>query len=145
MIAVAVTTTVLVTSVTSQETVLGAQNDPVTEETAETTESVQASEVSESEISEDEIQTETENETETEDDTEAEVETELETEQIELESTDIPQIGSKVTNNTVDCETKEKKSTDWELVWSDEFNEDALDLTKWDYQSGDGSDYGVAG
>ena len=68
MIAVAVTTTVLVTSVTSQETVLGAQNDPVTEETAETTESVQASEVSESEISEDEIQTETENETETEDD-----------------------------------------------------------------------------
>lgn len=37
MIAVAVTTAVLVTSVTPQGTVLGAQNDPVTEETAETT------------------------------------------------------------------------------------------------------------
>lgn len=144
IIAITLTATVAATSVMPCGTVLGAQNDPVTEEAAETTESVQESEVSESEISEDEIQTETENETETEDDTEAEVETELETEQIELESTDIPQIGSKVTKNTVDCETKEKKSTDWELVWSDEFNEDALDLTKWDYQSGDGSDYGVA-
>ena len=145
IIAITLTATVAATSVMPCGTVLGAQNDPVTEEAAETTESVQESEVSESEISEAEIQTETENETETEDDTEAEVETELETEQIELESTDIPQIGSKVTKNTVDCETKEKKSTDWELVWSDEFNEEALDLTKWDYQSGNGSDYGVAG
>lgn len=145
IIAITLTATVAATSVMPCGTVLGAQNDPVTEEAAETTESVQESEVSESEISEVEIQTETENETETEDDTEAEVETELETEQIELESTDIPQIGSKVTKNTVDCETKEKKSTDWELVWSDEFNEEALDLTKWDYQSGNGSDYGVAG
>lgn len=50
MIAVAVTTTVLVTSVTPQGTVLGAQNDPVTEETAETTESVQASEENNAEI-----------------------------------------------------------------------------------------------
>ena len=130
IIAITLTATVAATSVMPCGTVLGAQNDPVTEEAAETTESVQESEVSESEISEAEIQTETENETETEDDTEAEVETELETEQIELESTDIPQIGSKVTKNTVDCETKEKKSTDWELVWSDEFNEEALDLTK---------------
>ena len=169
MIAITVTTTVLATTVIPQGTVLGAQNDPVTEETAETVESVQASEVSESEVSKAEIQIETESDTETkvstemeteteaedsigtnseaetEDDTEVEVETELETEQIELESSDIPQIGSKITKNTVDCETKEKKSTDWELVWSDEFNEDALDLTKWDYQSGDGSDYGVAG
>lgn len=130
-------------------TVLGAQNDPVTEEAAQTTESVQESEVSESEISEAETsENETESQTGTEAGTEKEInteintetgteteigmETEIETEQIELESSDFPQIGSKVTKNTVDCETKETKSTDWELVWSDEFNEDSLDLTKWD-------------
>lgn len=78
IIAITLTATVAATSVMPCGTVLGAQNDPVTEEAAETTESVQESEVSESEISEAEIQTETENETETEDDTEAEVETELE-------------------------------------------------------------------
>ena len=68
IIAITLTATVAATSVMPCGTVLGAQNDPVTEEAAETTESVQESEVSESEISEAEIQTETENETETEDD-----------------------------------------------------------------------------
>lgn len=170
IIAITLTATVAATSVMPCGTVLGAQNDPVTEEAAQTTESVQESEVSESEISEaetsenetesqtgteagtekeinTEINTETGTETEIgmETENDAEIETEIETEQIELESSDFPQIGSKVTKNTVDCETKETKSTDWELVWSDEFNEDSLDLTKWDYQSGDGSDYGVAG
>lgn len=33
----------------------------------------------------------------------------------------------------------------WNLVWSDEFEGDKLDMTKWDYQVGDGSLYGVAG
>lgn len=170
IIAITLTATVAATSVMPCGTVLGAQNDPVTEEAAQTTESVQESEVSESEISEaetsenetesqtgteagtekeinTEINTETGTETEIgmETENDAEIETEIETEQIELESSDFPQIGSKVTKKTVDCETKETKSTDWELVWSDEFNEDSLDLTKWDYQSGDGSDYGVAG
>lgn len=63
IIAITLTATVAATSVMPCGTVLGAQNDPVTEEAAETTESVQESEVSESEISEDEIQTETESQT----------------------------------------------------------------------------------
>ncbi len=29
------------------------------------------------------------------------------------------------------------------LVWSDEFNEPAINLTKWSYQTGDGTDYGL--
>lgn len=134
IIAITLTATVAATSVMPCGTVLGAQNDPVTEEAAETTESVQESEVSESEISEDEIQTETESQTGTEAGTEkeinteintetgteteigmetendAEIETEIETEQIELESSDFLQIGSKVIKNTVDCETKEKRA-----------------------------------
>ena len=57
IIAITLTATVAATSVMPCGTVLGAQNDPVTEEAAETTESVQESEVSESEISEAEIQT----------------------------------------------------------------------------------------
>ena len=61
IIAITLTATVAATSVMPCGTVLGAQNDPVTEEAAETTESVQESEVSESEISEAET---SENETE---------------------------------------------------------------------------------
>ena len=34
---------------------------------------------------------------------------------------------------------------EWELVWSDEFDGDALDSTKWVYDLGDGSDVGQAG
>ena len=124
IIAITLTATVVATSVMPCGTVLGAQNDPVTEEAAQTTESVQESEVSESEISEaetsenetesqtgteagtekeinTEINTETGTETETEigmeTENDAEIETEIETEQIELESSDFPQIGSKVT------------------------------------------------
>lgn len=33
----------------------------------------------------------------------------------------------------------------WVLDWNDEFSGSSLDMTKWDYQLGDGSDYGVAG
>ncbi len=33
----------------------------------------------------------------------------------------------------------------WVLDWNDEFGGNSLDMTKWDYQLGDGSDYGVAG
>ena len=111
IIAITLTATVAATSVMPCGTVLGAQNDPVTEEAAETTESVQESEVSESEISEaetsenetesqtgteagtekeinTEINTETGTETEIgmETENDAEIETEIETEQIELES-----------------------------------------------------------
>ena len=35
-------------------------------------------------------------------------------------------------------------STEWTLVWSDEFDGDALDLGNWDMQTGDGSEYGLA-
>lgn len=33
----------------------------------------------------------------------------------------------------------------WELEWNDEFDGNALDTTKWDYQNGDGTEYGVSG
>lgn len=33
----------------------------------------------------------------------------------------------------------------WKLVWQDEFNGTELDTTKWGYQVGDGSTYGIAG
>lgn len=32
---------------------------------------------------------------------------------------------------------------EYDLVWSDEFEGDSLDKTKWSYQLGDGSDYGI--
>lgn len=41
--------------------------------------------------------------------------------------------------------TQPQPQKKWNLVWSDEFNGDKLDTTKWDYQLGDGSLYGVAG
>lgn len=33
----------------------------------------------------------------------------------------------------------------WNLVWNDEFDGSTLDATKWDYQTGTGSDYGLDG
>lgn len=33
----------------------------------------------------------------------------------------------------------------WKLVWSDEFNGKTLDRTKWDFQTGTGSQYGLSG
>ena len=34
---------------------------------------------------------------------------------------------------------------EWKLVWQDDFNGNKLDLTKWDYQTGTGSQYGLNG
>ena len=34
---------------------------------------------------------------------------------------------------------------DWQLVWSDEFDGDALDMARWSYMTGDGSEYGIPG
>ena len=31
----------------------------------------------------------------------------------------------------------------WKLVWSDEFDGDSLDGSKWSYMLGDGTDYGL--
>lgn len=36
-----------------------------------------------------------------------------------------------------------ESSQEWELVWSDEFDSDTLDSTKWSYDLGDGSDRGL--
>lgn len=33
----------------------------------------------------------------------------------------------------------------WNLIWNDEFEGNALDETKWDYQTGNGSAYGISG
>lgn len=33
----------------------------------------------------------------------------------------------------------------WQLIWSDEFEGDQLDLSKWSYQFGDGTEYGIPG
>ncbi len=33
----------------------------------------------------------------------------------------------------------------WNLIWNDEFSGDTLDQDKWDYQTGNGSAYGIAG
>ena len=33
----------------------------------------------------------------------------------------------------------------WELVWADEFDGSSLDLSKWEYQIGDGCDQGICG
>lgn len=35
------------------------------------------------------------------------------------------------------------QAQEWELVWSDEFEGDELDLTKWSYQTGRGANYGL--
>lgn len=39
--------------------------------------------------------------------------------------------------------THARAQTSWELVWSDEFNGTSLDLTKWSFQTGDGTQYGL--
>lgn len=67
-------------------------------------------------------------------------------------SGEIPEEGDVVKKHTVIVEKKnpesantEGKDTYWKLVWSDEFNDGKLDTTKWGYQVGNGSAYGVAG
>ncbi len=42
-------------------------------------------------------------------------------------------------------ESGEELVGDWVLIWSDEFNSNFLDLTKWEYMVGDGTDYGIPG
>lgn len=41
------------------------------------------------------------------------------------------------------CEQYDPPEKSSELVWSDEFNGNALDESKWEYMIGDGSDYGI--
>ena len=43
------------------------------------------------------------------------------------------------------CTSKVPTKDGWSLVWNDEFNGNKLDLTKWDYQIGTGSQYGLNG
>ena len=33
----------------------------------------------------------------------------------------------------------------WELTWSDEFDGSSLDASKWNIQTGDGTEYGIPG
>ncbi|MGF7143000.1 beta-glucanase (GH16 family) [Anaerotaenia torta] len=51
----------------------------------------------------------------------------------------IPGIG-----DTIVTSDGEQDNT-WELVWQDEFNSGTLDTSKWGYQVGDGSAYGISG
>ena len=41
--------------------------------------------------------------------------------------------------------SKVKAPEGWHLVWNDEFNGKEIDLTKWDFQLGTGSQYGLEG
>jgi beta-glucanase (GH16 family) len=43
----------------------------------------------------------------------------------------------------VSCKQSDPIQREYSLVWSDEFNGTELDLTKWEVQTGDGSDYGL--
>jgi beta-glucanase (GH16 family) len=43
----------------------------------------------------------------------------------------------------VSCQQSDPVLTESKLVWADEFNGDSLDLSKWEIQLGDGSDYGL--
>ncbi|MCQ2593003.1 MAG: family 16 glycosylhydrolase [Treponema sp.] len=47
--------------------------------------------------------------------------------------------------STLSCASAPKKIEGWTLVWSDEFSGNKLDSTKWDYQIGTGSQYGLNG
>lgn len=73
----------------------------------------------------------------------------------EAESTGVgakPAVGEIVTKHTINVEPDNPESentagkdTKWKLKWQDEFDTGKLDMSKWDYQAGDGSNYGVAG
>ena len=42
------------------------------------------------------------------------------------------------------CKTKAPESKgNWNLIWNDEFDGSSLDLTKWSFQTGTGSQYGL--
>ena len=51
----------------------------------------------------------------------------------------------------ISCSKQDKKKAaaqapeGWHLVWNDEFNGKSIDLTKWDFQLGTGSQYGLEG
>ena len=50
-----------------------------------------------------------------------------------------------ITMLSFSCTSKVPTKEGWYLVWNDEFNGNKLDLTKWDYQIGTGSQYGLNG
>jgi len=43
------------------------------------------------------------------------------------------------------CFAASAAAQNWQLVWSDEFNGPAVDSTKWEFQIGDGTAYGIPG
>lgn len=43
----------------------------------------------------------------------------------------------------VSCKQSEPIKKDYKLIWSDEFDKSELDESKWEYQLGDGSEYGL--
>ena len=56
-------------------------------------------------------------------------------------------VGGAGCDNSVDATVPDAEATPdgWSLVWSDEFDGDALDLSKWEVQLGDGCDLGICG
>ncbi len=52
--------------------------------------------------------------------------------------------GSEADTNCIICSPNCDSNYDgWTWVWGDEFNDNTLDLSKWDYQFGTGSQYGL--
>tara|TARA_B100000963_G_scaffold314314_1_gene292788 strand:- start:941 stop:1906 length:966 start_codon:yes stop_codon:yes gene_type:complete len=57
----------------------------------------------------------------------------------EINTTEIPQTFDYCPNN------QPERHSGYELVWSDNFNSNTLDIANWNYMYGDGSSYGIPG
>lgn len=78
--------------------------------------------------------------------TEAEVEVETDVEDVgEAEVEEEPVAEEPVKEPVPYVDKLDRSDEGFELVWNDEFDGDALDTTKWDYQYGNGGEYGNPG
>lgn len=142
----------------SEESVESTETETPSEEIVVNTETETPSEAVVEESTEESLDDETKkaNDKETtlqKDDAEDEIaDVAVEEEADETGAEEVPAVGDVVSKHTINVEPDNPESSDttgkdtyWKLVWNDEFNTGKLDMSKWDYQAGDGSDYGVAG